>query len=468
MQRAADAAALAGVTYMPGNLAPAKAQALATAANGWTNGVTTGVDPEPVPGQPSKLRVTITTTVDNTFGQLLGKRHDDDQRTAVANYQAPLPHGQPVQRVRQRSGADARARDPRSANCAAAGQFWANIGSPQAPKSNGDAYQDDNCAAVGRRHRQLRGRVNSDYSNDGYFYSIKLSQPVSNLTIQAFDPAFVSVGDLCGANFGSGTTRVDWRRTSTTTTPARRRRRRRYTRGPDAVRVRARRARTAPATCSTPSSNQPPDTTYTIRQPVATFESVGPDELPVDRRRCTQTFKGFTGDLYTALNQYKQTQRRGPVQRTARRSSLRPAPAATSRQVARSSGSGSRCAPSPARCPPVRTSSRCRRNAAGDNPLGDGHNRFSMRAYGSSGRDKANIAISGYTDMAIYANLPSAHTSFYLTQVPPAAAGQVLDVRLFDIGDSSQPGTVTIMPPADSGLSSFAGCVGDRVRRAAR
>ncbi len=64
--------------------------------------------------------------------------------------------------------------------------------------------------------------------------------------------------------------------------------------------------------------------------------------------------------------------------------------------------------------------------------------------------------------MAIYANLTSAQTSFYLTQVSPAAAGQVLNVRLFDIGDSTQPGTVTIRPPADSNLSSFSGCIGDR------
>ena len=36
----------------------------------------------------------------------------------------------------------------------------------------------------------------------------------------------------------------------------------------------------------------------------------------------------------------------------------------------------------------------------------------------------------------------------------------MLNVRLFDIGDSSQPGTITIKPPADSNLSSFTGCVG--------
>jgi hypothetical protein len=83
-----------------------------------------------------------------------------------------------------------------------------------------------------------------------------------------------------------------------------------------------------------------------------------------------------------------------------------------------------------------------------------------MRAYGAGSSDKDNIAISGITDMAIYADLPSAHTSFFLTQVPPGAAGQILDVRLFDIGDSEGSGTVTIVPPSDSGMSSFTGCKG--------
>jgi Flp pilus assembly protein TadG len=85
VQRAADAAALAGVTYLPGNLAAAEKQALATAsANGYTTGGVTVVDPEPVSGNPNQLRVTITTTVDNTFGQLLGKPTETIKRSAVA------------------------------------------------------------------------------------------------------------------------------------------------------------------------------------------------------------------------------------------------------------------------------------------------------------------------------------------------------------------------------------------------
>jgi hypothetical protein len=62
--------------------------------------------------------------------------------------------------------------------------------------------------------------------------------------------------------------------------------------------------------------------------------------------------------------------------------------------------------------------------------------------------------------MAMYANLLSSHTNFYLTQVPPGAAGQILQIRLFDIGDSSLPGTVRVIPPTDSGLTTFSGCVG--------
>ncbi len=49
----------------------------------------------------------------------------------------------------------------------------------------------------------------------------------------------------------------------------------------------------------------PPDTTYTIRQPVATSNPWDPTSYPVVAS-CVKTFKGYTGDLYTALNQYKQ------------------------------------------------------------------------------------------------------------------------------------------------------------------
>jgi hypothetical protein len=187
---------------------------------------------------------------------------------------------------------------------------------------------------------------------------------------------------------------------------------------------------------------------------VATSNPWDPTSYPVVAT-CTKTFKGFSGDLFTALNQYKQNAS-GVVQYTngapQQASQYQPQVASEFRQwVTLCTFDGTVSAGT--------YFVQVQGNAADDNPLGDGHNRFSMRAFGSNPSDNAAIAISGYTNMAIYADLPSANTSFYLTQVSPAAAGQVLNVRLWDIGDSSQPGTVTIRPPADSNLSSFTGCV---------
>lgn len=447
VQRAADAAALAGVTYLPGNLAQAKATALSTAAE---NGYTSGVDPEPVPGQPSKLQVTITKTVTNTFGQLLGLDTTTVRRTAVANYQAPLPMGSPCNEFGNGPEPLLGATNPRSSNCSAAGQYWANVGSPQATKISGDAYQDGSCSGS---PDNCTGS-NSDYNPSGYFYSVKLSAPVSNLTIQAFDAGFVSVGDLCSANFGSGTTAASYAKNQYN-----------YNAGTSAATASPREdpnlyasgQGTNYCTGDMLFGSTPPDTTYTIRQPVATSNPWDPTSYPVVSS-CVKTFKGFSGDLYTALNQYKQdstgkiTYKSGaPVPATAGTGGYRADVASSFRQwstLCTFSGT----------VPAGTYFIQVQGNAPDDDPNGNGHNRFALRAFGGSPTDNANIAISGYTNMAIYANLTSAQTSFYLTQVSPAAAGQVLNVRLFDIGDSTQPGTVTITPPADSNLSSFGGC----------
>ncbi len=92
--------------------------------------------------------------------------------------------------------------------------------------------------------------------------------------------------------------------------------------------------------------------------------------------------------------------------------------------------------------------------------LASGHNRFALRAYSSTDPTaKDNVSISGRGKMAIYANLPSAKTEFYLARVPTSSAGQLLNLQFFDVGDSNQPGTITIKAPADSGVT-FTRCTG--------
>ena len=94
-----------------------------------------------------------------------------------------------------------------------------------------------------------------------------------------------------------------------------------------------------------------------------------------------------------------------------------------------------------------------------------GHNRFGLRAFSSTDTTaKDSISIAGFSKMAIYANLPSARTTFFLARVPSTAAGQVLNVKLFDIGDSTGSGSVAILSPSGGALT---GCVGSGPRHVA-
>ncbi len=449
IQRAADAASLAGVTYLPGNLAAAEAQAVKTAAaNGYTNGVdSVVVDPEPVSGNPNQLRVTITQTISNSFGQLLGKPTETITRTAVANYQAPLPLGSPCNEFGNGPDPTIGAINQRSSNCSSAGSFWGNVGSPLATKSYGDAYQDGGCASG----IDNCSGTNSDYSTNGYFYSIKLSAPVTNLTIQSFDPAFVSVSDTCGSNFGSGATAavnakndVNYDVTSSTYKEDSQL----YAAGASSPYC------TGDQLYGSLLASQAPDTTFTIRQPSSSSNPWDPTSYPVVAS-CTKTFKGYSGDLYTALNEWNQTN--GAITQPATpAATYQPAVASEFRQwVTLCTFPGTVSAGT--------YFVQVQTNASGDNTSGNGHNRFSIRATGSGGGDSSHISISGYTDMAIYANAPSATTTFYLTQVQPGAAGQVLQLRFFDIGDATYSGgqpSITVNPPSDSNVGAFSGCVG--------
>jgi hypothetical protein len=437
---------------MPSNFAQARQTALGVAAE---NGYTANVDPEPVPGASSELRVTITDTVQNTFGQLLGVDSETISRTSVANYQAPLPMGSPCNAFGNGPEPTIGALNPRSSNCAKAGQYWANVGSPQATKISGDAYQDGNCSGG----PDNCSGSNSDYSQNGYFYSVKLTAPVTNLTLQAFDAGFTSVGDLCSTSnsavWGSGKT----------TDPYPLSAKNQYNYDPGTSKdtasylednqLYASGQRSPYCTGDVLFGSTPPDTTYTIREPAATSNPWDPTSYPVVSS-CVKTFKGFSGNLYNALNEYKTNDSGDVVYKDG-------APDIANGyrdDVAKVFRQWSTLCTFSGTVPAGTYFIQVQGNAADDDSNGNGHNRFALRAFGGSAADNADIAISGYTNMAIYANLNNAQTSFYVTQVSPAAAGQVLDLRLFDIGDSSQPGTVTIEPPADSNHSSFTGCVG--------
>ena len=143
-QRAADAAALAGSIYMPNDLPSAQAIALKVSAqNGYKNGVNATVTATQEP-QPSRIRVTVSTTITNFFAGLVGYNTQTITRDAVADFQGPVPMGSPTSKL----GQDPDDCDPStSGSCA---NFWLNTSGPKGTKREGDRFAD---RALQRRHR---------------------------------------------------------------------------------------------------------------------------------------------------------------------------------------------------------------------------------------------------------------------------------------------------------------------------
>ena len=97
VQRAADAAALAGVVYLPGDLTGAITAARSEATkNGYANGVAgTTVSAGRDASNPRSLRVTVSANVGTYFMKLFGMNEIPASRTAQAEYVLPVPMGSP-------------------------------------------------------------------------------------------------------------------------------------------------------------------------------------------------------------------------------------------------------------------------------------------------------------------------------------------------------------------------------------
>lgn len=98
VQRAADAAALAGVVHLPGQVNAARGDAWDEARkNGYRNGtdgvvVTPGQDP----GNPRRMTVSISAPVDTFFMGLFGFDEVTVTRSAKADFVLPVPMGSPL------------------------------------------------------------------------------------------------------------------------------------------------------------------------------------------------------------------------------------------------------------------------------------------------------------------------------------------------------------------------------------
>ncbi len=98
VQRAADAAALAGVVYLPNQAISAYATARAEAVKNDYDDLDPidVVTPVQDPGNPRRLNVTIQTRIDTFFIRVIGFNTLPVQRTASAEFVLPVPMGSPL------------------------------------------------------------------------------------------------------------------------------------------------------------------------------------------------------------------------------------------------------------------------------------------------------------------------------------------------------------------------------------
>ena len=173
VQRAAEAAALAGVPYMPGDFSTASSRASAEAAkNGFATSsgatITAAVNAESI----QRLDVTVSKSFGTFFLRVLGIPTIQISRTATAEYTLPVPMGSPLATYGDNSG-----------------YYWAAAEAEGTNRSAGDAYGT---------YFNPNPTVNNQYDSRGYMYAIDVPVGAGSTNIDLYDPTFCAVDDQKG------------------------------------------------------------------------------------------------------------------------------------------------------------------------------------------------------------------------------------------------------------------------------
>jgi putative Flp pilus-assembly TadE/G-like protein len=207
IQRAADAAALAGVVYLPGNVAGAQTAAQQEAAkNGYTNGVggvTVTATPEALNNRI--LGVTISAPVRSWFARLLGVTQFNGRRNARAEFVLPVPMGSPedyygINVVCRNT--DTSPNCPRVPTAVGAGTlaplgFFGGVEARGTERQNGDAYST---------YYNNRPTLNTGFDANGYQYIVEFGPGTVNGSVWLYDPMFCATGagTSSGRRLGAG------------------------------------------------------------------------------------------------------------------------------------------------------------------------------------------------------------------------------------------------------------------------
>jgi len=444
-QKAADAAALAGAVYLPSQTQTARSVALdLVGRNGFAVGDGTSVNVNE-DESPTRLRVTVSTKVHNTFGGFLGHPTTVITRTAVADFAGPVEMGSPCNVLGNEAMETSRIGSSRCAG--QSGVYWLNISGTDVNKVRGDAYASgyctapqttggtiDGCSSVPGRGIWGEPTNNTDYNqnvedgaNLGYLFSVHVARPVSRLRIQAFDLAWAPVGTRSP---DPGST-INWSNCESTMLDG---------------------AAALPPTPEVPD----PATRYA---PGAGPFCTG-DSQEVDPQG------DGTSSVVTTVRVYNPS----PSTSEPLAGGLACAPVVLPGWDASTNLADALNPANPAYDPLLannfrRWSDLCPTFTApkvGDYVVritttgGTGQNRFALRADTGDSSSNANVSVAALGRESLYNSVAAGTTDFYLARLTSGAAGHLLTVGFFDLADAEAPVEVTLLQP-DSDVP-FATC----------
>jgi len=505
VQSAADAAATAGVTYLPDDFASARATAIAVAGrNGFPNSGSSTVTVT-LGSKPTQLKVTVASTIPNAFGRAFNSDWATVKRSAVADYNGPAPMGSPCNSFGNEppagsaeplgSGSQIVA-PPGGAACTSLPQLWGAVAGPETPKANGDARMTRKCASG---TDACTGTTNTEFDPLGYFYIVRVGAAAVNtpVTMQIYDPAFVESGDVCDvgpyeqtspdAVYPAGSRRRNDMNTYERATGTQR-----YASSPNTY---------CAGDVLTAEGNEAPVTSFALRSPTDTYRPV--NGTPVTG--CVKQYKGYRSDetpdddrdgkdgsdsgsaislaeagtdpLFITTSRLRQTLDSGVANplynaevaqvfhQWVNFCTFTPTSAGDYYLQVRTNVKLA-TSPLPDGYGGYKNNSNVYTQLGDDNTVkGNGNNRFALRV---TGAQRGSVSIAGWDHMSIYANYPGGTSTFNLVRVIPAAASKSLLISFFDVGDATSAGTITVLPPLDSNMTApLAGCTGGGVRNGA-
>jgi hypothetical protein len=463
-QKAADAAALAGVPFMPFDLTNATARAKEVAKrNGYDDASPNVIVTVQVGDLASQLKVTITSTIHNSFGGFIGLSHTTLTRTATADYKGPAPMGSPCNTLGNEPNAGTGGSSPLPSgtvqgttpysNCSRTPTFWAVVEGPETGKVQGDRYQTRGCESsgvdgcTGLTNDEYGPKVSSTSSTAfGYVFLVKVQPAAVNtdIRLQVYDPIMLNAGQSCedlpsSSSFGTTGNANPY----VTNNDARSR----YTQNATYCT-----GDSYAGTGSGASTKHSMTTSFVLRQQVDSMDATAaPVQNDTSGSPCIKQYGSYvttTSSISANLFKSGASGYNADVAKMFHNwvdlCTFRPTRSGDYYLQVRTNvslaGTGSGL---------ERSGNTAAVALAGNTTSGEGSNAFALRAVTATGQEK-NVAVSGYEHMPIFINADTATATFNLIRVLPGAAGQTISFSYFDAGDAANNGWVQVLPPTDA------------------